>query len=573
MSHVGRNRPCYFPVPLRAARRFQSFLGGPRPISPPARGPFSHPLAPPDPAARNIALPRAFHRPRGAEAPPAALQKRAQQALLRQLQQEVLWEGAVLDQPEHHLIRHFLKLHGLPRYRQARGMMVVGGKEMLRELCGRGFAPRHLLLTAGKPLPEWAARLRETAVVRVAPSLASTCAPGNDGYLGDFDIPPPPLKERLIANPHRLRRVLVLDNVDDPGVLGAVLRTAVGFQYDAVIATNHCADLYDHRVVRAARGVHFQDGVPLYTLQEEDGDDVYGMLNHVIERNNLLPLAFSPQEDHPSGLNPAGQGVFVSSVVGAAPVAIPARGISPPIDHAPPRESLSAFALNRFARHADGKDRGYLLIAGPNHTRNLMQRLARRVGRPTTQLLLDSMPPSPDLLLSLSIVLHELRPNGHWDYMPVDEKHEASSMALQTRRASVEIGPNRLSLDARSLSLDERAQIQLADTRNAFKKWQRLHKRKKGDYEMWMDAETARVQALQQNEMESRLFPFDSRRHRKTGLRGAKGMPGWVPNIVDEYRMPLDRDRLRKEREWAETFTRPPNYFKKEAKHPPTSTT
>lgn len=121
--------------------------------------------------------------------------------------------------------------------------------------------------------------------------------PGNDGFIGDFDIPPPPMKEELIANHQRFKRILVLDNVDDAGVLGTLLRTAVGLVYDAVILINHCADLYDHRVVRAACGAHFQQGIPIYSLSDEDGDDVYGMLNHLLSRNKLLPLCFPTQDD------------------------------------------------------------------------------------------------------------------------------------------------------------------------------------------------------------------------------------------------------------------------------------
>ncbi|CCW62131.1 unnamed protein product [Phytomonas sp. EM1] len=552
-------------------------MGAAGPTSSPSRAAYQHPLAPPDPAARNILLPSSFHRlsrKREEHLPAEVLQKRAQKALLRQLQQEVLWEGTVLDEPDHHLVQHFLKLHSNPRYRQARRMMVVGGREMIRELCERGYSPKHLLITSGKELPEWTSRLHATDLVRVDRPIAEKCAPGNDGYIGDFDLPPPPLTEMLIANQHRLRRVLVLDNVDDPGVLGAILRSAVGFQYDAVLTTNHCVDLYDHRVVRAARGVHFQTGVPIYTLKEEDGDDVYGMLNHVIQRNDLLPVAFAPEEDETEGgtgggiaaCTPGGSTMhFLSNVVGAAPVPLPRSKIPCGIRDTPLRETLSEFSLRRFGRQEVGEDRGYMLIAGPNHTREMMRRLSQRVVRPLTQLLLDSLPSSPDMLISLSIVLHALRPYGDWNYMPLPQATEPSSMELQTRRASVEIGPNRLSLSTRNLNLDERAQQQLADHRNEYRKWKRLHKKQRSDYEMWMDAETARVETLLHNEKERRVNPFDPRRQRTANLKGAKGMPNWVPNIMDEYRMPLDRDRLRKESEWAETFTRPSNYMNKEA--------
>ncbi|EPY31903.1 hypothetical protein STCU_03121 [Strigomonas culicis] len=421
---------------------------------------------------------------------------------------------------------------------------------MIRELCAGGNAPKHLLVTEGKVIPDWAHEQDGMEIVRVQRHVADACSPGNDGFVGEFAIPPPPPKEHLIANKQRLGRVLVLDNVDDPGVLGTILRTAVGFQYDAIVATNHCADLYDHRVIRAARGAHFQRGVPIYTLRDEDGDNVYGMLNHVAERNNLMPVCVSGQDDA-SASTEAESGTFRSAVAGlTVPIALPAR--------APSRATLSDFCLDRFTKRDGVKEKGYMLFAGPNHKRNMLQRLCARVARPTTQLLVDSMPSDCDLLLPLSVAMHALRPAGDWDYLPLAEKHTASSMELQTRKMSVDIGANRLSVDASDLNLDEEEQVNAANTRNEFRKWRRLRKKQMSDYDFWLSAEERRVQEMLRNEQRRKATPWQAEETHKE--KGAAGLPEWVPNIIDEYRQSLDRDRLVEERETSEAFVRPPNY-------------
>lgn len=587
------------------SKRSQYFVGEQRTTAHRSKTAFSHPLAPKDPATRNIAIPDSLLRGKGVmkredKLPAEFAKKRAQMALLQQMQQEVLWDGTVLDEPNHKLVQHFLKLSSNPKYRDARRMMMVGGREMIRELCEGGHVPKHLMVTEGKAIPEWARReqaRQRMDIVLVNRTLADEFAPGNDGYIGDFDIPAPPMKEELIANKLRMNRVLVLDNVDDAGVLGTVLRTAAGFQYDAIIATNHCADLYDHRVIRAARGAHFQSGVPIYSLKEEDGDDVYGMINHIIRRNNLLPVCFTPVNDEevPSnGGSDGAQRMFHSSVVGADPIPIPDQLINQGFAK-PQQQSLSEFCLRQFTLHEgrgavpkgdDAKEQGhrqgdmsvrkrqqeslaspgYVLFTGPNHKRNMVRRLTQRVIRKPTSLLLDSMPSEPDYLLSLSVVLHALRPTGDWDYLPVNERSEPSSPALQTRTASVDIGANRLIVSEKSLNLDEDEQREAAHLSNEFKKWRRLRRKQKTDYEFWMEAEEARVRAMQHNEAVQRLTPWDTRKLKKKGLARAEngGMPDWVPNIIDEYRQPLDRDRLRDERDTAENYVRPSNYSRYE---------
>ena len=50
------------------------------------------------------------------------------------------------------------------------------------------------------------------------------------------------------------RRYVVLDNIQDPGNLGTVLRTADAVGADGVILTNNCAELYNPKVIRSTMG-------------------------------------------------------------------------------------------------------------------------------------------------------------------------------------------------------------------------------------------------------------------------------------------------------------------------------
>ena len=53
------------------------------------------------------------------------------------------------------------------------------------------------------------------------------------------------------------RKIIYLDQVNDPGNLGTILRTAVAFNYDAVILAKGSVDIYNEKVLAASKGAIF----------------------------------------------------------------------------------------------------------------------------------------------------------------------------------------------------------------------------------------------------------------------------------------------------------------------------
>ena len=53
------------------------------------------------------------------------------------------------------------------------------------------------------------------------------------------------------------KRILILDNIADPGNLGTILRTANWFGINNVVLSEECVDPYNSKVVRSAMGSHF----------------------------------------------------------------------------------------------------------------------------------------------------------------------------------------------------------------------------------------------------------------------------------------------------------------------------
>ena len=57
--------------------------------------------------------------------------------------------------------------------------------------------------------------------------------------------------------PKKMSKVVYLDNVQDPGNMGTIIRTALALNYDAIILSENCVSIYNPKVVSATKGAMF----------------------------------------------------------------------------------------------------------------------------------------------------------------------------------------------------------------------------------------------------------------------------------------------------------------------------
>ena len=62
------------------------------------------------------------------------------------------------------------------------------------------------------------------------------------------------------------KRLIVLDNLQDPGNLGTIIRSAASFNFDTVVLSENSVDLYNDKVIRASEGMIFNVDVLKYNL-------------------------------------------------------------------------------------------------------------------------------------------------------------------------------------------------------------------------------------------------------------------------------------------------------------------
>jgi TrmH family RNA methyltransferase len=153
--------------------------------------------------------------------------------------------------------RELLKLASSARQRCTVGQTLLDGAHLLAECLKAGVMPQHLLLNA--------AALHDAEIVGLLKQIGDVDITQLDDKLfaGISELKTPTGILALIGIPQpavtvaQSRFALLLEDIQDPGNLGSMLRSAAAAGCDAVFLSKHCADAWSPKVLRAAMGGHF----------------------------------------------------------------------------------------------------------------------------------------------------------------------------------------------------------------------------------------------------------------------------------------------------------------------------
>ena len=148
---------------------------------------------------------------------------------------------------QNELVKRFIALGSDGKARQAAGEYICAGETLLEEAAASGAEITCVL--AAKELPGLPCRVVSPEILRAVSPLQNSPGPV-------FTVrmrPLPPAED--------MRRAVVLENVQDPGNVGTVLRTADAFGTDLVVLCGACADPYNPKTVRASMGAIFRQSV------------------------------------------------------------------------------------------------------------------------------------------------------------------------------------------------------------------------------------------------------------------------------------------------------------------------
>ena len=147
------------------------------------------------------------------------------------------------------VIRAFRDLARSSAAREEKGLFLCDGQKLLQEALRSGASVETVL---------W----KENRAADLPPFPQEALLPADlFDYVSPMSNSPGPLfSVRMPSAPdlYKVRRVLALEELQDPGNVGTVLRTADAFGVDLVVLLEGWADLYAPQTGRASRGAVFR---------------------------------------------------------------------------------------------------------------------------------------------------------------------------------------------------------------------------------------------------------------------------------------------------------------------------
>jgi RNA methyltransferase, TrmH family len=174
---------------------------------------------------------------------------------------------------QHPLVKHLVKLRKNSNYRHEHQTVVIEGTKLVNEIC-RLIKPKMLVVCDQSHIPKnWEAENVILVSEEIFKKISGLKAP--EGILAEISLP----KTDSLQNK---RYVIALDGINDPGNMGALLRTALALGWEGAFILEDSCDPYNEKAIRSARGATFH--LPMASGTWND-------LQIIIDKNQLYPLA------------------------------------------------------------------------------------------------------------------------------------------------------------------------------------------------------------------------------------------------------------------------------------------
>ena len=145
-------------------------------------------------------------------------------------------------------IKNALKIANDASYRRKNNVFFAATSKVVLDIIDAGFEVQAVFEVESE-YEKISHRLPEKNVYIISQPVADKLSEGKteDGVYGVFTMPQ--ADEDSVMNTGKL---LVLQDVQDPNNMGAIMRTALAFGYENVAVSAKCADIYSRKVIRTS---------------------------------------------------------------------------------------------------------------------------------------------------------------------------------------------------------------------------------------------------------------------------------------------------------------------------------
>ncbi len=150
-------------------------------------------------------------------------------------------------------IKNYVKLKDR-KYRKKTKKFIVEGMHLVLEACKKGIV-EELIVEKDVVLP---INLPTVYVTNeIINKISDMDSPSNVMALCNME------ENQITGN-----KILMLDEIQDPGNLGTIIRSALAFNVDTIVLSPNTVDLYNPKVIRATQGMMFHINIVIEELEK-----------------------------------------------------------------------------------------------------------------------------------------------------------------------------------------------------------------------------------------------------------------------------------------------------------------
>lgn len=154
---------------------------------------------------------------------------------------------------ENEKIKYYYKLQK-KKYRDLSNEFIIEGEHLVLEAYKKGCL-KEVLLLEDEVLPIDVEQievtydiLKKITTLNSPPKMIGLCEKIIDTTIG--------------------KKILVIDEVQDPGNMGTIIRSAVAFNIDTIVIGDNTVDVFSSKVVRATQGMIFHVPIVFYSIDK-----------------------------------------------------------------------------------------------------------------------------------------------------------------------------------------------------------------------------------------------------------------------------------------------------------------
>ena len=159
----------------------------------------------------------------------------------------------VITSLDNEKVKYYYKLQK-KKYRDINNEFVVEGEHLVLEAFKTGVL-KEVLLEEGEVLPIDVEQIEVTK--EVLKKISTLSSPPKMIGLCEKKI------ETTIG-----KKILVVDEIQDPGNLGTIIRSAVAFNIDTIVIGDNTVDVYSPKVIRSTQGMLFHVPIVFYSIDK-----------------------------------------------------------------------------------------------------------------------------------------------------------------------------------------------------------------------------------------------------------------------------------------------------------------